>query len=264
MRNYIFSRAYIRMLLLVLATMTFSSHAVAALAAKVEFALGNVTATRLNGQSRVLNKGAELNTGDSISTGDGRLQIRFTDGAYLSLQPNTVFKIETYAFANKVDGNEKAFFSLLKGGLRTITGAIGKVNQKNYEMRTTTATIGIRGTAYSANQSGEGLTVAVSEGAVAVSNQAGVLAVSAGQSAFVRSPQSMPQVLTGAASLPQLEAPQIQTEQQTTGPSGPSIIFNEQVNESGHPSVLNSAPFNGPLQPEFPPEEPMQPEFPPP
>ena len=49
-------------------------------------------------------------------------------------------------FANKEDGTERGFFSLLKGGFRSITGLIGRGNKDHYGIRTPSATIGIRGT----------------------------------------------------------------------------------------------------------------------
>lgn len=41
-----------------------------------------------------------------------------------------------------------AFFSLLKGGFRAVSGAIGKINHDDYQVATPVATIGIRGTDY--------------------------------------------------------------------------------------------------------------------
>ena len=237
MRHYL-SIQFTRTLFLALLAMGFSTQALAALAAKVEFAIGNVTAIALDGQSRALAKGGDLNSGDSISTNAGQVQIRFTDGGFLSLKPNTVFKIEAYNFNSKADGKEKAFFSLVKGGLRTVTGAIGKANRQNYEMRTSNATIGIRGTAYSANQTDTSLDVFVSEGAISVTNQGGSIVVEAGQSAIVRSPQAMPEVTMDKVPPPVPDAPQQFIEQQTTGST---VIFNEQVNEIGHSAVFGSS-----------------------
>src|SRR5438105_10235791 len=89
----------------------------------------------------------ELGSGDKISTGaDGRVQIRFSDGAYVSLQPNTEFEIKSYHYEGKTDGTESAIFGLFKGALRTVTGFVGRVNRNRYQISTPTATIGIRGT----------------------------------------------------------------------------------------------------------------------
>ena len=54
--------------------------------------------------------------GDTIVTGDGRAQIRFTDGSLVSLRPNSQFRIDEYNYPGAPDGTEKGFFSLLKGG----------------------------------------------------------------------------------------------------------------------------------------------------
>src|ERR1700754_4276725 len=82
-------------------------------AARVDFAVGNVTATGLNGQSRALTRGAQVEQGDTVNTNGGRAQLQFTDGAFVSLQPESQFRIDQYRYDGKQDGNEKGFFSLL-------------------------------------------------------------------------------------------------------------------------------------------------------
>ncbi len=129
----------------------FPMAAQAAPAARVEFAFGGATATAPGAAARPLSRGTELAEGDTILTGDGRVQLRFTDGAFVSLKPGSEFRIDQYRYAGKPDGDEKGFFSLLKGGLRTVTGFIGKSNHQAYQLSTTVATIGIRGTAYTAD-----------------------------------------------------------------------------------------------------------------
>ena len=82
---------------------------------KVQFVTGNVTAIDVNGTTRALTKGADIQNGDMIQTADGRAQVRFIDGGYMSFQPNTVFKVEDYHFSGQADGSEKGFFRLVKG-----------------------------------------------------------------------------------------------------------------------------------------------------
>jgi len=118
----------------------------AAPAGSVDFSTGNVVATGPDGRARPIAKGAELNAGDRVVTNDGRAQIRFADGAYVSLQPNTDFAIREFRYEGRTDGSERGVFGLLKGAMRTVTGAIGRVNRAAYEIQTPTATIGIRGT----------------------------------------------------------------------------------------------------------------------
>ncbi len=56
----------------------------------------------------------------------------------------------TAAKVKTTETRPSALFSLLRGGLRTVTGLIGKLTPDSYRMRTRVATIGIRGTGYDA------------------------------------------------------------------------------------------------------------------
>ena len=117
-------------------------------AGKVVFAVGDVAAVR--GGARVpLAAGAAIDVGDAIVTGaQGHAQLRFADDALVALKPDSEFRIERYNFDGKQDGTEIAVFRLVKGGFRTLTGQIGKLNGDRYQLLTTQATIGIRGTHY--------------------------------------------------------------------------------------------------------------------
>ena len=114
-------------------------------AAKVIYAFGSVNAVAKSG-SRTLSKGDLVYSGETVSTTRGRAQIKFTDGGFASLQPNTDYEIDDYNFEGKADGNERSFLNLLKGSVRLVTGVIGKANRRNFRIKTAVATIGIRGT----------------------------------------------------------------------------------------------------------------------
>ena len=165
----------------------------AAGAASIDFAAGRVTAISASGE-RPLTKGAEIGNGDTIRTADGsRAQVRFSDGALVSLQPRSEFRIDNYEFSGKEDGQEKGFFSLLKGGLRTITGFIGRTHRNNYKVSTAVATIGIRGTEYTVQVQEDGTTqVHTGEGLIEISGTAGSLLLASGESGIVR-PDTPPQ-----------------------------------------------------------------------
>ncbi|MEZ5614962.1 MAG: FecR domain-containing protein [Rhodocyclaceae bacterium] len=163
----------------------------AAGAARVDFAVGEVVAVQADGGRRPLARGAEVRAGDTVDTGAGRAQLRFTDGAMVSLQPRTQFRIDAYAFKGRADGEEKGFFSLLKGAMRTITGAIGKSDRKAYRLDTAVATIGIRGTEFAVAY-GNSITVTTNSGLVEVCNNGGCLLVEAGQSAYVPDANTAP------------------------------------------------------------------------
>lgn len=179
----------------------------AAGAAKVDFAAGEVRAMSADGKSRPLAKGSEVLSGETVQTGaDGRAQLRFTDGAMLSLQPRSEFRLDNYQFSGQADGSERGFFTLLKGGMRTLTGWVGRANRDNYQVKTTVATIGIRGTEYTISYlENEAITVSTGEGRVEVCNRAGCVVLSSGDSAVVRG-NSEPPRLTD--SRPRLDPPQ--------------------------------------------------------
>lgn len=173
----------------------------AAGAARVDFASGDVKALAPDGRSRTIDKGAEIASGETIDTGNGRAQVRFTDGAQVSLAPQTQFRIDDYRFSGKTDGSEKGFFSLLRGGMRTITGLVGRSNRENYKVTTTVATIGIRGTEFSVIY-GNSINVTTGEGSNIVCNAAGCLILNSGETAYVADANTQPVMSDKMAEIP--------------------------------------------------------------
>ena len=145
--------------------------------------------------------GTTLTSGDRVTTrADGRIELRFSDGAVVALQPNTEFRIDSYRFDM---AEQKNFMTLVRGALRTVSGAIGKRNRDDYRMSTPSATIGIRGTEYEANEtvcpprgceggSRPGLLLRVIQGRVAVSNEAGSVEVPTGGAVQVADRRTAP------------------------------------------------------------------------
>jgi hypothetical protein len=118
-------------------------------AGQVLSAAGEAHALR-GGRILQLYPGAPVESGDLIHTGaDSYVQIRFTDWSLISLRPRTDFIVDEYAYEANRGGSERAFFILIRGGIRSLTGLIGHRNRANYHLSTTTSTIGIRGTHYS-------------------------------------------------------------------------------------------------------------------
>ena len=173
----------------------------AANAGKVDFAVGDVTATSFDGNQRELGKGSSIKVGDTIETNSGRAWLRFSDGGYMSLQPGTEFRVDDYHFEGKEDGGEKGFFSLVRGGMRAITGYIGRTNRRNYRVNTPIATIGIRGTEYLAKL-GDSLTLSCGVGVCVVTNEAGEVVLQAGETMYFKDQSSRGQRLTRPVVLP--------------------------------------------------------------
>lgn len=194
----------------------------ASAAGKVEFVMGEVSAVQSDGNRRVLVRGAEVGPGDTVDTGEGRAQLRFTDDSLVSLSPRTQYRIDAYEFKGRADGSEKGFFSLLKGAMRTITGAIGKSDRKAYKLDTAVATIGIRGTEFAVAY-GDSITVTTNSGLIEVCNGAGCLQVPAGQSAYVANAGTAPVLSTRSALMP-LAPPHPPSPPGFTGGDGRDVI----------------------------------------
>lgn len=190
-------------LMLALVSAAFAGNAGAS-AGRIDFSIGGVVATRPNGQERPLAKGSELESGDTIRTNDGRAQIRFPDGAYVSLQPNTIFGVREYNYEGKTDGKERGFFSLLKGAMRAVTGLIGRVNRSTFQITTPTATVGIRGTGGLIAVLPDGSTlIRGSSGIWSLSNASGSIDVPAGASGLAPAdPSQPPQETNGIPQVP--------------------------------------------------------------
>jgi hypothetical protein len=114
-------------------------------AGKIDLIEGNVSVTNAAGQLRIPGSGERIEAGDTISTGrDGEIQVHMDDNGLIAVRANTYLKIESYKAEGGADDN--AVFRLLKGSFRSVTGWIGKINPQRYAVRTSTATIGVRGT----------------------------------------------------------------------------------------------------------------------
>lgn len=186
-------------------------------AATAQFVSGAVSLARSDGTAVALTRGMEIEVGEAVITGaDGRVHLRFTDGGFVSLAPGSEFRVSAYSYSGQPDGTERASLALLKGGLRTVTGLIGKASQAAYEMVTRVATIGIRGTEYTLVY-GEGVNGSVGHGRIAVCNSGGCLDVSQGESFYVKDENTKPVRTEKAAQLP---PPQPATNELDAGAAG--------------------------------------------
>jgi hypothetical protein len=167
----------------------------------VVMAVGNVTVAGGAGGERSLQRRSQIFTGETIITGkESRAQIRFSDGSLVSLQEGSQFRIENYSYQQEKKG-DNATYQLLKGSMRTISGAVGKVNRDEYKVETPVATIGIRGTDYeltlhdSDNSGSEELYGYINDGVIHVANQGGNQDFSDNEFFGVAGPSMPPQSL---------------------------------------------------------------------
>lgn len=110
---------------------------------------GPLLAKRPDGSVKVLSLKSEVEQGETlISEKSTYARIKFIDNSEITLRPNTQMVIDNFSYDETKPEKDNAFFSLIKGGLRSITGALGKRNRERVGINTPTATIGIRGTTF--------------------------------------------------------------------------------------------------------------------
>lgn len=93
-----------------------------------------------------LSKDMQVLVGDRIVTGHNtRIALKMTDGAVLTLGADTEFAINDYRYSQQAQQGS-ASLELVKGAFRAVTGAIGKLKERDFRVKTAVGVIGIRGT----------------------------------------------------------------------------------------------------------------------
>jgi hypothetical protein len=108
---------------------------------------GDVESIQPDKLARPLAQGDVVYPGEVINTGrDSHVQILMTDKGLVAVRPDSSLRLTTYTYQGRNDGSERAVMDLIKGGVRSITGAIGAVRKDNQILRGGTVLVGIRGT----------------------------------------------------------------------------------------------------------------------
>ena len=142
-KNHVFATG-----LLLLALSLLPAGQVLAHAGKVLFVNGHATADSAKRGKRSLQRGSKVWPGDIVVTGaNSKIQIRAGDGSMISLQQNTRFKIIKHKHTGD-PAKQSSLVDLIKGGMRAVTGAIGKNHPENFKIQVKQSTIGIRGTEF--------------------------------------------------------------------------------------------------------------------
>ena len=176
--------------------------------------------------------------GDTLTTEkDTYARMKFSDGGEIVLRPGSQLNVKSYSFNQARPESDNIFMSMLKGGMRVVTGLVGKRNHNAVSFGTVTATIGIRGTHFGAllcqgegggkndcadvaTASGkppeDGLHVDVLDGAIVLKNQGGELLINTGQFGFVQNPLLAPILVPPAQGI-QVTMPTIIAKDSATG-----------------------------------------------
>lgn len=118
----------------------------------LKYAHGNVTIESSSGETRKAVIDDDLMQNELVVTGAASIAvIQLNDDSRMTLRPYSAFRVSQLDMGD--EGNDSssslsAVLNLLRGGLRLVTGLIGKKNPAGYRLNTPVATIGIRGTEF--------------------------------------------------------------------------------------------------------------------
>jgi len=166
---------------LLVAAFSILTGAAAVAAAEPEEPIGMVAAVRGEVQALHAERGNRdlkpkdpLFRGDVIKTGErGRIQLTFPDNTVISLGRNSEMLLEEYKFDAQAEQGA-VVTEVREGVFRIVGGAITRIAPENFQTRTATATIGIRGSFFAGRISGTTLTVAFLGGkGITVTNDKG-------------------------------------------------------------------------------------------
>lgn len=167
---------------------------------------GTLSVRKADGSVRILSKKSEIQNGDTIVTQrDSYAQIKFPDGGQITLKPNTSVKLDNFNYTQAEPQKDSMIFGLIKGGVRAVTGLVGKRGDPEvYQMETATATIGIRGTTFGADDCTtvkcgnlqDAVYVSVADGEIVAKNAVGSVSYLAGQFGSIESRERLPRFLS--------------------------------------------------------------------
>jgi len=111
---------------------------------------GNGEINRLNSEDSLTAKiASDIFSFDDVRTGNGRLAIEFLDESVVKLTEHSKLVIDEFIY-DPDPSKSKLALNMASGTARFITGGLGLINKENISITTPTASIGIRGTDFTA------------------------------------------------------------------------------------------------------------------
>jgi hypothetical protein len=157
---------------------------------------GTVTVQTGTASARPLRQGDTVTQGDTIVTAAASsVVLRFDDGEITALTANSRMQVTAYQY-NPSNNSGNVFLSLISGGMRAITGLIGRNQPSSVAYRAATATIGIRGTEVDVSTDGKTAVVSVLSGEIDFTYNGQTVRVQSGQAAYT---DAQGKITSGAA-----------------------------------------------------------------
>jgi hypothetical protein len=211
-------------------------------AGHILWAFGQVERVGADGVARPLGKGDAVFEGDVIRSAAGaHAQLVMSDEALVAVRAESSVKLTKYSYHGVEDGTERAVIDLLKGGLRSVTGAIGRTNKENYQLRNDMHVIGIRGTDHETYANDAGTFSRVTLGGTYLQAPSGRIDVAPGEIAFAsRKNELAPLRLERTPEFMQVAS----LNRGNTGPQlrGPSASDERRLQKSADVSPLGVSP----------------------
>jgi hypothetical protein len=189
-----------------------------------------------NAKERPLSLGKPLYNSDSIrSEKDSYALLLFPDGEKVTLQADSEMDIKQYHY--KIDGKkDNILLHLASGGLRALTGSIGKNDHSAFALDTPVATIGIRGTGTDSSTDGISLDHSTWEGTSFLHNDAGDFDVPEGYSSSTNGSNDVPDIFITPPDAPQPHEPRPDTNK-----SDPKKVFENKSPAEGSTLVKSNS-----------------------
>ena len=141
-------RQFLGTLLIMLVLVAFARDASSAAIGSVVLQKG-VTSVERQGEESDLKEGSDVEFMDTVKTGKGNLGITFIDDTNVAVSSQSSLIIDDFVYdPNSADGSKLAL-KVAAGTVRYASGNIAKLNKQNVDIRTPTAKIAVRGTAFS-------------------------------------------------------------------------------------------------------------------
>ena len=141
-------RQFLGTLLIVIVLVAFARDASSAAIGSVVEQEG-VTSVERQGEESDLEEGSDVEFMDTVKTGKGNLGITFIDDTNVAVSAQSSLIIDDFVYDPNNADNSKLALKVAAGTVRYASGNVAKLAKQNVDIRTPTAKILVRGTAFS-------------------------------------------------------------------------------------------------------------------
>ena len=108
-----------------------------------------VTSVERDGEESALEKDSDIMFKDNVITGKGNIGITFVDDTNVAVSPQSKLVIDEFIYDPSTPSASKLVMNIAAGTVRYASGNIAHLDNQNVDIRTPTAKILVRGTAFS-------------------------------------------------------------------------------------------------------------------